>query len=43
MAVEERKNDNRIEPGIELRKNDSRKQERGKRMTAEGNKERMRS
>ena len=43
MAVEERKNDNRIEQRIEQRKNDSRKQERGKRMTAEENEERMRS
>ena len=37
------KYDNRIEPRIEQRKNDSRMQERGKRMTAEENKERMRS
>ena len=37
------KNDNRIEPRIEQRKNGSRMQERGKRMTVEENKERMRS
>ena len=43
MAVEERKNDNRIEQRIEQRKNDSRMQEGGKRMTAEENKEWMRS
>ncbi len=39
MAVEERKNYNRIEPRIEQRKNGSRKQERGKRMTARENEE----